>query len=209
MARITATGYMSSKPVTPQWVGDELNREHLVPGGARLDWSAFMSNNTQAVTANGLQAAGLTTLTVDALTKAIPAGGFLITDLTPESPFITIISEAKVGDTVLQVDPLPFEVADNAVFQYVPMKVYVPSGTLVGRTWAERAANTGFGPAADADDEVYLIAFDVEDVQHNPDCELYRHGSIVKENYLPVFTGLSATLQGKIRSQYQTTLGAP
>jgi hypothetical protein len=49
----------------------------------------------------------------------------------------------------------------------------IASGTLLGRTYAERDAKTGFGPAAATDDEIYLLAFDVTDAVFLPDCELY------------------------------------
>lgn len=84
---------------------------------------------------------------------------------------------------------------------------FVPSGTAVGRTFAERAAGTGFGPAADADDEVYLTAYDVKDAVTNPDVTLYRHGGLVKENYLPGIGSMSAAVLAKIRAAYETIRG--
>lgn len=84
---------------------------------------------------------------------------------------------------------------------------FVPSGTPVGRTVAERAAGAGFGPAEATDDDFYLTAFDVVDAAFSRDVELYRPGGIVKENFLPVFATLSQALKDKIRSLYQTTLG--
>ena len=84
----------------------------------------------------------------------------------------------------------------------------IPSGTLIGRTFTERAAGTTFGPAADADDEVFIVAFDVTDAASNTDVELYRPRSMVKENFLPNFATLSAGLLTKLRSTYVTTRGA-
>jgi hypothetical protein len=92
---------------------------------------------------------------------------------------------------------------------------YVPSGTLVGRTFAERAAGEGFGPvavggdpAAVTDDEVYLIIFDVIDANTDPDVELYRHGGVVKVNYLPGWDSLNAAVQAFILEHYATQIGA-
>jgi hypothetical protein len=84
----------------------------------------------------------------------------------------------------------------------------VPSGTAIGRTIAERDAGTGFGPAAAADDEIYLVAFDITDAVRNPDVELYRHNSIVKENFLPGWAGLASGVKTAIRARYTCTLGA-
>lgn len=88
-------------------------------------------------------------------------------------------------------------------------RVEVPSGTLVGRTMAERTAGTGFGPysagnptatpAVPADDEVYLVIYDVYDAAENPECALYRHGSLVYEDKLPVGTDVPV-----VRSNYET-----
>lgn len=90
---------------------------------------------------------------------------------------------------------------------------YIPSGTLVGRTYAERDAGDAFGPADDADDEIYLIAYDVDDAAVNPDVVLYRHGGVVKENMLPEWdtweadlTTYQATIDA-VRANYTTTKG--
>lgn len=85
---------------------------------------------------------------------------------------------------------------------------YVPSGTYVGRTYAERDANTGFGPAAAADDEQYLIAFPVSDATNDPTFTAVRGGTVVKENYLPGFAALAADIKASIRATYRTITGA-
>ena len=83
------------------------------------------------------------------------------------------------------------------------------SGTLIGRTYAEQVAGTGFGPADDADDEMYLVAFDVTDAVDLPDVELYRHGSMVKEDLLPEWGDpLSAAKIAYIRANYATMQSA-
>lgn len=83
----------------------------------------------------------------------------------------------------------------------------IPSGTVIGRTFAERAAGTPFGIAADADDEVFIVAFDVTDALKKNDVELYRPGFVVKENFLPDFGTLSAAVKAKIRATYVSTIG--
>lgn len=82
-------------------------------------------------------------------------------------------------------------------------RVYIPAGTLVGRTFAERTAGTGFGPAdAVADEEIFLTAFDCYDALQNPDLEFYRPGKVVKQNYLPDWATLDPGIQAKIQELY-------
>ncbi len=83
----------------------------------------------------------------------------------------------------------------------------IPSGTVVGRTYAERDAGTGFGPAADSDDEILIVAFDVTNAIDLTDVELYRPGSMVKENLLPDWDILSAAVKASLRAKYQTIKG--
>jgi hypothetical protein len=78
----------------------------------------------------------------------------------------------------------------------------------VGRTFAERAAGTAFGPYAANDDEVYLVVYDVLDVSVNNDVDLYRPGSVVKENFLPDFADWAAADLAALRAAYVTTRGA-
>lgn len=124
----------------PRWAGDYLNRDSLLPGGARLDAAAFAAD------------------------------------------------------------------ADG--------RKNVPSGTIVGRTYAERDAGGGFGPVAFTagtavtDEEVYIVAFDVTDAAKNPDVELYRPHRVVKENFLPGWDALDSAVQDEIRARYTCTLGA-
>ena|SRR4028118_420742 len=84
----------------------------------------------------------------------------------------------------------------------------VPAGTLVGRTTAEQQAGNDFGPAADADDEVFILAEDVS-VAAGSDrgANLVRHGSVIKSNFLPSFAGASATLKAKLQADYTIVLG--
>lgn len=122
---------------SPRWAGDALTRQYLVPGGAKIDNTAF---------------------------GAADAYGFIT----------------------------------------------VPSGTVVGRTIAERNAGSPLGPAADTDVDIYIVAFDVTNSLTNDDVELARPyaGLIVKENFLPTaLSSLSATIQAAIRARYACTVG--
>lgn len=82
-------------------------------------------------------------------------------------------------------------------------RVYIPAGTLVGRTFAERTAGTGFGPAdAVADEEIYLTAFDCYDALANANIEFYRPGKVVKQNFIPDWATLDVAVQAKIQEVY-------
>ena len=190
-----------------RWIGDYLSREHVVPGGARLDPAAFEDSEAVRVQLNGAAAIDATSITVDALSGPVPSGTLLYFGESKE--FALTTADAAAGATTIAVQALPAAIEDNdsAHYRLRGARKHIPNGTLVGRTYDERAADAAFGPAADADDEVYLLVFDVSDAATDPDCDLYRHGSLVKENLLPGFTALSATLQGKVRAAYQTVRG--
>lgn len=87
-------------------------------------------------------------------------------------------------------------------------KKFVPSGTVVGRTIAERDASTGYGPAAATDAETFIIYHDVADALHINDCTLYRPGGIVKENFLPGFGALASGVKDNVRALYRCVRGA-
>ena len=86
----------------------------------------------------------------------------------------------------------------------------VIAGTIVGRTRAERDAGTGYGPAAALDEEIYIVAFDCTNALDNPDVELVRHFSGIKENKLPGggLAGQVAGIQTAVRAVYECTIGA-
>lgn len=84
----------------------------------------------------------------------------------------------------------------------------VENGTLVGRTFAEATAGTGFGVAADTDDQLYLVLNDVPKPAENNDAEVVRHGSLIRVNYLEAkYTGLSIALKAKFAQIYEITHG--
>jgi hypothetical protein len=101
----------------------------------------------------------------------------------------------------VKLDPTEFT-ADEAG------RVYVPGGTVIGRTIAERDNGDGYGAAADADDEIFVQAFDVFDATQNNDAVLYRPNSVIKENFMPGWDDLSSAVQDAVRAKYICTLGA-
>lgn len=206
MARIEQATNQLTAPV---WAGDWLDRNSLVPGGAKVDAAQFYAEDSVLVKLSAAAAADATSISVDALSGAVPSGERLYFGESKE--FALTTATAAAGATSIAVQALPSALEDNDEARYAgtgTKRKAIPAGTLVGRTFAERAAGTAFGPAADADDEVLLVAFDVTDAANNSDVELYRPGRIVKENFLPNFASLSSALLTKLRATYVTTRGA-
>lgn len=204
MAQVTVNTNQLAAPV---WAGDYFNREHLVPGGAQVDPAQFVATDAVTVVVGAAGAlADATSIPVDALSGPIPSGTVL--DFGGKK-LAVLTAAAAAGATALTVRAIPTAVVDNdtAVYAGVGRKV-IPTGTPVGRTFAERAAGTAFGPAINTDDEIYLVAFDVPDADRNPEIELYRHSSVVKENFLPGYAAMDADLLTALRAAYITTVGA-
>ena len=286
------TGY--TRNIRPGFVGDVLSREHLLPGGAKIDAAAFNSADAiKAMVGAAGAAIGATSVPVAALSARIPANSILnfgtlapvvatvgvagaaqgatsvpVAALSGPIPSGTVLdfggakfavltanaaagatsltvralptalvsadaatfkggtkqarvtSEAAKGATSLTVDELQFAlVQDDTAYYNVPGKPKrIPAGTVVGATYAEleAAAATGlkWGPAADSDEVVRILPFDVPDADMNDDCELLRAGTLIKVNFLPGWgvaglITLSAAVKAKIRAQYEVTVGAP
>jgi hypothetical protein len=202
MAGMTFSGNTMTSPV---WAGDFGTRDHILPGGAKLNTAQFLREDAVVVTLNGSAAIGATSITVDALAGAVPSGTLLHFN---SGEFIISTSAAAAGATAIAVEAIPTALEDDDTATYTGVGSYtVLSGTLVGRTYAERAAGTAFGPWAANDDEVYLVLYDIPDVTVNNDVDLYRHGSLVKENFLPNFDSWVAGAVTALRANYQTTRG--
>jgi hypothetical protein len=205
MARVVQPAYTSTN--IPAWIGDWLDREHLVPGGAKVDGSQFpLPDAVTAVVGVAGAAQNATSVPVAALSGPIPSGTILYFSGVK---YARLTTAAAAGATTLAVSALPTALVstDAATYAGVGKKV-VAAGTLIGRTFTERAAGTAFGPAADSDDEMFLVAFDAQDPDTDGDVELYRHGSLVKENFLPNFAALTTAQLAYVRAHYQTTRGA-
>lgn len=189
------------------WVGDFLDREHLIAGGARLDPTQFLATDAVVATVGAAGAAAdATSIPVAALTGAIPNGTVL--DFGGKK-FARLTAAAAAGATALTVSALATALVqdDAATYPGIGKKTIV-SGTPIGRTYAERDALTAFGPAVSTDDEIYLVAFDIADVALYPDVDLYRPGSLVKETFVPGWSGFSSNLKTAIRSRYHCTIAA-
>lgn len=192
---------------SPAWAGDFLNREHLMPGGAKVDASQFMATDGAVVTLTANALVNAVSIAVTALANPIPSGTQL---RFGAGKYAYTTANAAAGATSIAVEALPVALTsgDKATYKGSGMKpVTILGGTLLGRTWAERDAGTAFGPAADADEDIFFLAQDITDATKNNDADLYRHGSIVKENFVPGWAGLSSTLKAFVRSRYQCTIG--
>lgn len=205
MARIVDS---TNQVTAAAWAGDFFDRDHMIPGGAKLDPTQFVDTDASVVVVGAAGAAGAaTSIPVAALTAAIPSGTVLNFGT---NKFARLTAAAAVGATTLTVTAIPTALVsgDTATYAGVGTSITVPSGTIVGRTIAERDAGTAFGPAGAADDEVYITCFDRYDVNINTNVELYRPNSIVKETFLPGWAGIASGVKTKVRAAYVCTVGA-
>ena len=202
MAGIEETGPTLTAPA---WAGDFMGREHLIPGGAKLDAAQFRATDAVLVTATANAAVDATSIACTALAGPIPSGTIL--DFGAKK-FAQLTAAAALGATSVTVEALATQVDDTDEAWYAGIETKaVVSGTPIGRTFAERANGDAFGPAAASDDEVRLVAFDVIDAAKNNDVELYRPNSVVKENFLPGWATMASAVVALVRASYTTTTG--
>ena len=203
MARIRQQ--MFKQRTHPVWAGDFSGREHNLAGGAQADLADFTPDPVAQTTAAAAAAGDEQVTLTAAFGVALKEGDRIYDAAGPQS--VIVAADVAADATVVAVRPLKKAIAAGASLAAVPVrKVAVPSGTLVGRTFAERAAGAGFGPADAADDEVYLVLFGSVDVELEPDIELYRLGSLVYENLLPEWGTMGAALQALVREKYEATI---
>lgn len=202
MSKMEISGFSAN--LRARWAGEPFGMDTLVRGGGQIDPAQFVAEDAVVVDVGAAGAvAGATSVPVSpALSGPIPNGTVL--DFGG-AKFARLTAAAAAGATSLTVAALPTALvdADVATYKGVKKKV-VKSGTLIGRTFAEAAAGTPFGPAASTDDQVYLLAFEVPDADKNREVELYRYGKLVKTNFLPGWSTMAAALQAKVRANYET-----
>lgn len=204
------------KNIRPGWLGDVLTRDHLLPGGAKIDAAAFNSADAVVVTvAAGGGAVDAVAVPVAPLSAEIPAGALIPIGAPGSKQFAYLSAKAPKGAVTLAVQPLATALAagDRGYYNAPGAPKRIPAGTIVGLTYAELenagAAGVKWGAAADADDVVRITAFDVPDANTNDDVDLLRPGTLIKVNFLPGWAALSAALKNKIRATYEVTVGAP
>jgi hypothetical protein len=183
MAKVRWSGASQAPPV---WMGDFGGRDHLMAFPIKLDVAQFRKPDSVVVTVGAAGAlAAATSVPVDALEGPIPDNTLL--DFGTNK-FARLSAAAAAGATSLTVDALATALVDNDTATYAGKSstvLSVPSGMAIGRTIAERDANALWGPAVNTDDEIFLLAFEIPNLEENAEAVAYRHGGQVKENYLP------------------------
>jgi hypothetical protein len=202
----------------PNWLGQQYSADLLIPGGAQVTAALFPGLDSVRVTSPAGAAANATAIPISAVTLgadgsplavgavAIPTGSLI--DFGGAKLAVTTAPVLR-GATSIAVRALPTAIAANDVGTYLGVgKRTVPSGTLVGRTIAERDAGGRFEPWTAGDEEVFLTFWDA-DLSMGEEIALLRPNAIVKENYIPGFAAMSAPQKAAIRSKYQCIVGSP
>ena len=222
----TGVQFIGNLRASPQWAADFGGREHILPVPAKVDVAQFTDAAAVTVVTSGA-AAGATSVPVTALTPSVLANTTLIANGNVLIPSGTVLyfggakvaqltADAVIGATTLTVAALPTLLAASDTARYSAFnQLFIPSGTVIGRTYAEAQANTAYGMAASTDDEIFCTMFDVTDARQNNDVELYRHNSLVRENYLPGYgatgalgtSGAPTALLTKLRTLYRCIQG--
>lgn len=195
----------------PQWAGREINAWDLLPGGAKLDDPSFTAYTAAVtVTLTAPAAAGAVALTVAALSAGIPAGTVLNFGVAKQA-YVTLAAAAAAVSLTIAPLVTPLATGDVAKFAGA-YGILVPAGTFVSRTFAQRAAGTGFHPALITEDEYFLTAFEVRDLTLDNDVALLlpNRGFPIKENFLPNIAGITAVagVLAALRARYVGTIGA-
>ena len=186
------------------FAAEELTPEKLLPGGAKLDPTIVPVPDAETLTAkSAVASAGAATITLEnPLLSTIPIGTVLVFD----GDNFTLTKQAMAGSkTLVGTAAAAIAIDDTAAYAGRRRDRPFEAGQLVGRTFAERTAGTAFGVAdvATPDDEIYLTAFDVQDATIHNDVTLLRHGTLIYEDKLPGWAGLSAGAKAWIRANYQ------
>lgn len=187
------------------WCAETIDWRNTIPGG--VNFNAANVPAVDAVRVTVAAAGAAINATSIPLLAAIGQGDSIPRDtviLFGGSKFAQLTAEAKQGDTTLTVVALPVALAANDVGTYpgAGRKTFY-SGTLVGRTAAERAAGLPFSSATDAHDDLYINAFDNYDIGRLPEITLLRHGAMVFRKGLRGYTNLSAAQKAKLENWYQ------
>lgn len=202
MAKITYETITGSY-IQPAWAADDIGPKNMIDGGAQVDPTQFPYSDGFTVTATAAEPASPTaTISVAALKGNIPAGYILNFG---GGKYAALNTAASKGDTNLDANlAASLTGTETAIYSGISGKKLIVGGTLVGRTYAERDAGTPFGPYAPGDEEVYLLAFDTPDAVANPECELLRHHTLVRDHLLPGWADLPANAKTAIRQYYET-----
>lgn len=203
---------------TPNWLGEQYSADILIPGGAQVTASLFPALDAIRVVSPAGAAASAVSIPIAALTLgadgsplavgqvAIPAGALI--DFGGAKLAVTTAPVIR-GAVAIAVRALPTAIAANDIGNYNGVgRRTVPSGTLVGRTLAERDAGGRYEPWTAGDDDFFLTLWDA-DLSMGEEIALLRPNTIIKENYIPGFAAMSAPMKAAIRGRYQCIVGSP
>lgn len=199
---------------TGTWMGDVGHPEALLPAGMKLDEAQFNAPDAvKVVIAAAGAAAAAVSIPVDALPTPLSWDGS--STIIPNGTVLhfgtnkfAVVNDADIqpGDTSIAVLAIPTALVDNDTATYKgQLRKSLPSGYPVGRTIAERDLNTAYGPAESTDDEIFLLAYDVEDLKIVNDGVAYRPNHVVYENFLPGWSTdpiWTSGLKDAIRAKY-------
>jgi hypothetical protein len=196
----TNPDYQPIQSTPPEWMGDYWSRETVMRVPVKLDAAQFNAVDAVKVVVTANRAVDAVEVAVTALSGPIPSG--TVIDLGGKK-FVRLTAAAAKDAVSLAVSALATALVTNDTGTYKGVgKKSAPSGTPIGRTLAEADAGDAWGPAADTDDELYLITRDLSDLTMDATTEIYRHHKTVKINYLPGFTTMAAGIKTKIRALY-------
>jgi hypothetical protein len=218
---MTGSQFFGNTLEAPRWAGDFLDRVHLEPYPAKIDYTTFTDSVGIPVQVTAAATQGATSITVSALqpslypaTSIIASGNVLLPNGTVLSfgsgKFAQLTADASVGATTLTVAALPTALtgSESTVFSKYGTET-IPSGSIVSRTIAQRDAASPWHAAIATDADIRLVAFDLPNAKVDAVAALYKPGSRVKENYLPGYStvlrpgGTDSSLMTALRAIYE------
>lgn len=168
----------------PVWAAEALAHTRLIPGGARLDRSSF------GVGVKSVEAGTLVYRTLanrDAVVSpiaSINAAAFVAPQLNASG---SVVSQPPLAApaTITGTPTTPLSPVVPAVFagSGEANKGFKLFSNAPGGTANFPGTSIPPVPTLTAADEVYIVAFDVIDLQNNPDVELVRPTTLVYENW--------------------------
>jgi hypothetical protein len=207
---------------TPPWLGTPMTAGRvLIPGGGFLHADDFYYTDTVVFTVGAAGASADATTVPGAFSHPTP-GMSIDPDLVLPvgtvldfggDKFATLTAAATpADDTSITVRELVTALVEDDAATYMggaSGRKYVPDGLLLGRTFAERASNQGYGPADLSGDEQFaLLAFPISNAVDDNFCELVipNAGVTIYENKLPDWSNWAANAQSKVRELYNAIL---
>jgi hypothetical protein len=190
---------------TAAFVADPHSINRL-PTGRQIDWDAIgdsYRDTAEIVKLSAAAAADDTTLAVDALPVAIPAGTNLYFGQAKE--FARVTANAAAGATSLTVEALPSALEDNdeATIGGAGDKT-IPAGTVMAALSSGKMVPRAARPGS----ETAIGILESAAVEGSKSAALSGYGVIIGgsiyENLLPEATGTPAVIDSTFKSELQT-----